>query len=182
MSERKRCDTCKHKSLRLTQKPCNCCGPFHDNWEPAFEPIIETPVMTKNEPPTITDDKNISMIKSIIDEAMEKRDRTVLVYIHGDTMSVSVTPIGADEPRWIPKDGGYVCSTCGQWDHHPTRYCRLCGEALKIVSEEKVEEKTKGINREKYCINCRYGDDDYPICNNCSNHDEFVPRSNAHDH
>lgn len=164
MSERKRCATCKHKSLRLTQKPCNCCGPFHGNWEPAFEPIIETPVMTKNEPPTITYDKNISMIKSIIDEAMEKRDRSVSIFIRGDTMSVSVTPLGEDEPRWIPKDVG---------------------------SEEKVEEKTKGVDFSKSCSKCKHrwdavrntmkeietGEDmdDDNICEHCYNYDEFEP-------
>lgn len=126
----KSCADCKYFAAPNDREPCKYC--FNNDLR--ADKLYWTPKKTKETP--VTDDKNISMIKSIIDEAMEKRDRTVTVYISGESMHVSVTPLGEDEPRWIPKDGGYVCSTCGQWDHHPTRYCRLCGEALKIVSEE----------------------------------------------
>lgn len=128
----------------------------------------------------------ISMIKSIIDEAMEKRDRTVSVYIHDDTMSVSVTPIGADEPRWIPKEGGYVCSTCGRWQINASRYCCDCGEALKnmdMFDEESEDDdcQSEESDRVKFCVMCKhniispgYNSDD-PVCDHCTNQDKFEP-------
>ena len=128
----KSCADCKYAAAPSDQEPCKYCF----NTDPRSAKPYWTP---KKEVP-VTDDKNISMIKSIINEAMEKRDRTVMVYISGENMHVSVTPLGEDEPRWIPKDGGFACSVCGQWDLRRGRYCRVCGEALKVVSEESEED------------------------------------------
>ena len=129
MSDRRGCINCRYFNESMSGEHCSCCYDTYNMWKPE-----ETPV---------TDDKNISMIKSIIDEAMEKRDRTVTVFISGENMHVSVTPLGADEPRWIPKDGGYVCSTCGRWELNSSRYCRICGETLKnmdMFTEESEED------------------------------------------
>lgn len=132
------CATCKYDTCTSGYLPCKNCIPFGDErpyWEPTMLEVTEvTPV---------TDDKNISMIKSIIDEAMEKRDRTVTVYISGENMHVSVTAVGEDDPRWIPMDGGFACSVCGQWDLRCGRYCRFCGEALKVVSEEVKSDENQ---------------------------------------
>ena len=68
MSEKYCCD-CKYSCLSTLENPC--CNCYETSERPYWKPedaAEETPV---------TDDKNISMIKSIIDEAMEKRDRTV---------------------------------------------------------------------------------------------------------
>lgn len=135
MSERS-CAKCKHGKLEYNEGPCRGCwgSDGHHNFEPDESTYLKTPV---------TDDKNITMIKSIIDEAMEKRDRIVSIFIHNGATNVTVTPLGEDEPRWIPRDGGYVCSTCGQWELNSSRYCRICGETLKnmdMFTEESEED------------------------------------------
>lgn len=78
-------------------------------------------------------------IHKIIDEAMEKKDRTVSIFIGEAGMSVNVSPRTDEEPRWIPvtyidsdRIRGYQCSACGyedEYDHHP--YCAMCGEKLR---------------------------------------------------
>ena len=116
----KTCDNCKYSNFRGNEHPCvDCAGSNRSHWEPKY-------------------DNHISMIKSIIDEAMEKRDRTVSVFISGENMHVTVAPLGEDEPRWIEKavdnhQSVYVCSACGEEEMLPSRYCRNCGEALKKV-------------------------------------------------
>ena len=144
----------------------------------------------------------ISMIKSIIDEAMEKRDRTVSVFISGENMHVTVAPLGEDEPRWIPKEGGYLCSVCGRWQGDASRYCCDCGEALKNMDmfddesedeedDDRIEEKTKGVDFSKSCGKCKHrwdavrnmmkeietgeDTDEDNICEHCYNYDEFEP-------
>ena len=136
------CWNCKYRSFDVNQGPCASCfgNSNYPNWTSEESVEEETPV---------TDDKNISMIKSIIDEAMEKKDRSVTVYISGDSMHVSVYPLDEDRPRWIDpmknkradvKDRLYIshwlCSCCGASSTYRSRYCPTCGEALKSVDEE----------------------------------------------
>ena len=129
MSER-HCTTCKYSERDSLLMPCaQCIDTKKDEfvyWEPKESPIMYDKTLSKN----------ISMIKSIIDEAMEKRDRTVSVFISGENMHVTVAPLGADEPRWIPRKieedtFRYICPVCGEWEDFESRYCRTCGEALK---------------------------------------------------
>lgn len=83
-------------------------------------------------------------IHKIIDDAMEKKDRTVMIFINDSGVNVSVNPIEDKKPRWIRKTkpvGGfvstyYVCSECGVDSHFPSSYCPDCGEKLAAPSEE----------------------------------------------
>ena len=79
------CGNCKYQYLDSTNGPCVGCFLVdgHPHWKPN-NVEEETPV---------TDDKNISMIKSIIDEAMEKRDRIVTINISGENVNISVMPL-----------------------------------------------------------------------------------------
>ena len=43
-------------------------------------------------------------INKIIDDAMEKKDRFVSVFIMGATVSVKVEPLESRDPRWILRE------------------------------------------------------------------------------
>lgn len=76
-------------------------------------------------------------IHKIIDDAMEKRDRTVTIFITDSTTSISVSPLESGRPAWIYHEGipgiqfnKYSCPECGNRNTYPTPYCPTCGEAL----------------------------------------------------
>lgn len=76
-------------------------------------------------------------IHKIIDDAMEKRDRSVTIFINKDATTVSVYPY-EDKPReWIPQQDhlgrpdGFKCPECGMWEGNTSPYCPSCGEKLK---------------------------------------------------
>lgn len=70
-------------------------------------------------------------IHKIIDDAMEKRDRTVSIFIMNESVSVNVKPVGEDDGmKWIEihKDlAAYKCSECGGHSECADLYCRHCG-------------------------------------------------------
>jgi hypothetical protein len=83
-------------------------------------------------------------IHKIIDDAMEKKDRTVYILINGENTSISVTPLGESDPRWILNEDEqeeqtdrvfvpitFSCSECGFISRDPSPYCPMCGEKLK---------------------------------------------------
>lgn len=73
-------------------------------------------------------------IHKLIDEAMEKKDRSVSLFIHGDSVTVNVNPLG-DEPKWErTTDARYQfkCSECGVVTRNLSNYCPYCGEKLKM--------------------------------------------------
>ena len=69
-------------------------------------------------------------IHKIIDDAMEKKDRSVSIFIHGDSTSVSVYPYSEENKRWIPDGSGLKCPVCGVYSRHGGLYCSTCGEQL----------------------------------------------------
>ena len=87
-------------------------------------------------------------VNKIIDDAMEKKDRSVNIFIHGDNVSVYVEPLEKHDPRWIiPERPGpkckYECSECHVWTDTLTPYCGSCGEKLRVpVKEDFKEEAT----------------------------------------
>lgn len=87
-------------------------------------------------------DSNPVDIHKIIDDAMEKRDRTVSIYIGEAGVSVNVYPADQDKVQWIETKHGMICSNCGNressWDC-PT-YCSRCGELMHGVRKEKHDE------------------------------------------
>jgi hypothetical protein len=88
-------------------------------------------------------------INKIIDDAMEKKDRSVNIFIHGDNTSVYVEPLKKHDPRWIDRssDGtgttfsvGYECPECHMFSKFATPYCGICGEKLGAPNEEATDE------------------------------------------
>jgi hypothetical protein len=79
-------------------------------------------------------------IHKIIDDAMEKRDRTVSIFISAENnaVSVNVYPVDHDKCQWIETKHGMICSNCGNcestWDR-PT-YCSKCGELMHGVRKQ----------------------------------------------
>lgn len=79
-------------------------------------------------------------IHKIIDDVMATKDRSVCILITGENMSVSVTPLGADKPRWTyttphekNESVALVCSECGVPSSRQTPYCPWCGEKLACI-------------------------------------------------
>ena len=71
-------------------------------------------------------------IYKIIDDAIEKKDRSITIFITGDNMSVYVNPL--EEPaRWLKTESLLTsqCSNCGLKSTVETQYCPDCGEKLK---------------------------------------------------
>lgn len=91
-------------------------------------------------------------IHKIIDDAMERGDRSVHVLIHSAGMSINVSPSSQnDGMKWIEEqviDPGYYdphtfhCSECGYVIHNMTpHYCPDCGaERTGIIFVEKEKE------------------------------------------
>lgn len=100
-------------------------------------------------------------LHKLIDEAMEKKDREVSIFIMKDNMSVYVRPVSSNDPRWIvhEKCSGrkitweYECSECHVYSDKLMCYCGYCGEKLRMpviedkrvkgVSEDSVKEAVK---------------------------------------
>lgn len=93
-------------------------------------------------------------INKIVDKAMEKKDRSVNIFINGENVSVYVEPLEKHDPRWIIRDHikegrrfparEFECSECHTWQEKATPYCPDCGEKLRMPVEEdlKKEEAT----------------------------------------
>lgn len=85
-------------------------------------------------------------INKIIDDAMEKKDRTVSIYIgRGGVVSINVQPYEMEVPHWINHDTDilrtmYECSACGHANDWLANYCPHCGEQMKIIRDQKEEE------------------------------------------
>ena len=81
-------------------------------------------------------------IRKIIDDAMEKKDREVMIFISKDHTNVSVIPVNSTKPRWIDKETTYVCSECGALNKWPSPFCPLCGEKLAISVKEATDDES----------------------------------------
>ena len=94
-------------------------------------------------------DSNPVDIHKIIDDAMEKRDRTVSIYIGEAGVSVNVYPVDHDKVCWI-RDRNFKlkCSNCGHVTTNPNTYCGFCGELMHGVKTDidvsKLIKKTFG--------------------------------------
>lgn len=85
--------------------------------------------------------ENINIYK-IIDEAMEKKDRSVSIFIHNNNVNISVYPYSNEELRWEEKPtyfttAHFACPSCGQTQAYCTPYCGLCGEKLAPPIDDK---------------------------------------------
>jgi hypothetical protein len=83
-------------------------------------------------------------ILRIINQAMERNDKQISIFIRGDVMSVNVNPYEADDPRWIKRDYNcYECSACGQVTEYPIMYCTYCGERPRWNRDCEVDGDTE---------------------------------------
>lgn len=86
-------------------------------------------------------------ISKLIDEAMEKKDRSVMVFISDVGTTVKVNPL--DKPAWKPmpnKNGTkytYMCSACNRSSDKAYVYCPWCGESIGLPSVEEQEQMLK---------------------------------------
>lgn len=97
-------------------------------------------------------------IPKIIDEAMEKKDRSVTIFIGAQGTTVNVYPYQETEARWQPigYQGQEVrCSECGYVSRWEAPYCSKCGERLKPAS-----------HIDKPCYKCLYAHD-CDMCETC---------------
>ena len=75
-------------------------------------------------------------IHKLIDDAMEKKDRNVNIYISEHGTSIYVNPIrDEDEPHWIVcgTSGSVKCSCCGNIEKYNSLFCPRCGEQMHGV-------------------------------------------------
>ena len=93
--------------------------------------------------------KEPSDIHKLIDDAMEKKDREVSIFIMKDSTSVYVRPVGFSDPRWITigfdKDRyfhrSFMCSECKAISEDLTPFCPHCGEKLRMPTMDDKEIK-----------------------------------------
>mgnify|MGYP003312296496 FL=1 len=79
-------------------------------------------------------------IHKLIDEAMEKKDRYVSIYIGEFATTVSVHPTQG-KAMWLhDNDGRIYCSSCGNRSRDCGTYCSFCGEEILRVRSERKEE------------------------------------------
>jgi len=121
---------------------CYHCGKFidiektiymdnHHFCPDCYEKIKKESVKKSSKPATDVD------IHKIIDDAMEKKDRSVTIFINKDATTVSVYPYEDKPLAWVEStktNYSYQCPTCG--DHFRTQspYCPTCGEKLKFIN------------------------------------------------
>lgn len=142
------CEECDRKTSYTSEDICVCCGEVIPKGRQVcprcnnkVNKLDMDKIMEKN---VVTPHTDIPVdIHKIIDDAMEKRDRTVSIYIGEAGVSVSVYPVDHDKVQWIETKDGMICSNCGNrestWDC-PT-YCSRCGELMHGVRKEKGDEK-----------------------------------------
>lgn len=86
-------------------------------------------------------------ICKIIDDAMEKRDRTVHIFITDTSVSINISPNTDDGMKWIETGimtYTYKCSKCGLYSGHPDLYCKHCGEQRTgIIYADDYTKKEK---------------------------------------
>lgn len=85
-------------------------------------------------------------ISALVNEAIEKKDRTIHILIMGDNISVDVRPFTNEKQRWIYREQidryNFECSECGYRGEFPSPYCPTCGEKLAMPMEEDYIDDT----------------------------------------
>ena len=80
-------------------------------------------------------DFEVKDIHKIIDDAMEKKDREVTIFISKDHTHITVSPREDTKPRWIFHPNHvralkFECSECGAFYSDVSPFCSQCGEKL----------------------------------------------------
>lgn len=92
------------------------------------------------------EDKKVNIHK-LIDEAMERKDKKVHIFISELGTNINIEPYEPEkDPGWIVCEEAkdecitwykYMCPTCGHIIRNFTPYCPICGEQLKPPVEVK---------------------------------------------
>ena len=83
-------------------------------------------------------------IHELIDEAMQRKDRTVMIHMCEFGTTVTIQPMSEDA-KWTiiyalsGRRNHFVCSECGQVSDRPSTYCPNCGTQLTGVKENRGE-------------------------------------------
>lgn len=145
----KYCGDCKYDVLTANHEPCKDC--YYKLDHPYFEPKEKEPAPIDQAKERLF--KSLDDIQKIIDDAMEKGDRSVHISVVGDKVDVSVQPYKEDEwGEWIEVKSdrddlpltftvGYRCSKCGHHHPHMSLYCSICGSRMK--APKPIEEGEK---------------------------------------
>ncbi len=105
-------------------------------------PYMVNPVLDEPKPSMAS----IVDIQAIIDDAMEKKDRMVSIFISPSGTTVNVQPLDDKKPRWMYSENApmydyqFKCSECGAFNNGPSPYCPVCGEKLAAPEEEKDDQ------------------------------------------
>ena len=145
------CMDCRYWEIPHFEEPCNKCNDTVQR--PYFEPKDE---LKETVPIDQTKErlfKSLDDIQKIIDDAMEKGDRSVHISVVGDKVDVSVQPYKEDEwGEWIEVKSdydnlpltftvGYRCSKCGHHHPHMALYCSICGSRMKAPEPEGEKDE-----------------------------------------
>ena len=100
------------------------------------EPSIEF------EKETINLDRGVTAhtMHKIIDDAMEKKDRIVNIFMSEYGITIKVDPLVEHKARWIYRQYYLECSECGHTTNTPTPYCPVCGEKLAMTFDNEIKE------------------------------------------
>lgn len=96
----------------------------------------EIPEEATDTKPTTTEPTTSVDIHKIIDDAMEKKDRSVTIFIGEHGTTVNVYPYPDEKPRWVTR---FV--DCGTNRRHSGYRCSECGEKLAApMMKEATDE------------------------------------------
>lgn len=135
------CIKCEYSDRPTYDYPCSSCAGYDD--KPMFarkrEPIDQAKERLF---------KSLDDIQKIIDDAMEKGDRSVHISVVGDGVSLNVYPY-KEEGRgvWsaIVDDDGWTrshrCSKCGFEARFETPYCPHCGNEMRRPEPEGEKDE-----------------------------------------
>ena len=130
------CLGCPHEYGYLPVEMCSCRTERFGDCEACWNLAVQG-----TEPPVTGETTSASTytceqidIHKIIDEAMEKKDREVSIFIMKNNTSVYVRPATNTKPHWIYREGKgkyeFECSECGYYHEFESPFCPECGEKL----------------------------------------------------
>lgn len=141
----KNCNDCVYSEVLHYEVPCaNCHGTVErPNFKPREELKETAPIDQAKERLF----KSLDDIQKIIDDAMEKGDRSVHISVVGDGVDISVQPY-KEEDEWgiwkreiVDPDKLYIhreyrCSVCNASSPYMHPHCPICGTKMKLPEPE----------------------------------------------
>lgn len=135
----KDCVDCKYWEISHLEEPCDKCNDTVTR--PFFEPMVSIDQVKDRL------FKSLDDVQKIIDDAMEKGDRSVHISIVGDGMSLNVYPYKEDDGMGVWKveivdpDKPYIhheyrCSVCNATQSYMHPHCPICGAKMKFPELE----------------------------------------------